>query len=78
MTAVSAINVRSPFSGELVGTAPVAVEAFRAEPDWPLAVSLREIDDRGKVAGAVVPGLDAYRADLHSVVAARVVAGARA
>ena len=51
---------------------PEEVEAFQAEPDWRLAVSLREIDDRGKVPGAVVPGLDAYRADLHEVVAARL------
>jgi len=51
------------------------VEAFRTEPDWPLAVSLREIDDRGKVPGAVVPGLDAYRTDLHAVVAARLAGG---
>jgi len=51
------------------------VDAFRSEPDWPLALSLREIDDRGKVPGAVVPGLDAYRADLRSVVAARLARG---
>ena len=48
------------------------VDAFRSDPDWPLAVSLREIDDRGKVPGAVVPGVDAYREDLRAVVAARL------
>ena len=49
------------------------VERFRAEPDWEEAVALRLIDDRGKVAGAQVPGLASYRALL-----ARVVAAARA
>jgi predicted HD phosphohydrolase len=48
------------------------LEAFRANPDWRLAVALREIDDRGKVPGAVVPGLDAYRLELSGVVAARL------
>ena len=46
------------------------VDAFRANPDWRLAVSLREIDDRGKVPGAVVPGLDSYRSELSHVAAA--------
>jgi predicted HD phosphohydrolase len=48
------------------------LEAFRANSDWRLAVALREIDDRGKVPGAVVPGLDAYRLELSGVVAARL------
>jgi len=48
------------------------VEAFRANPDWRLAVTLREIDDRSKVPGAVVPDLDAYRPALRDVVAARL------
>jgi predicted HD phosphohydrolase len=48
------------------------IDAFRANPDWLLAVALREIDDRGKVPGADVPGLDAYRPDLREVVAARM------
>jgi predicted HD phosphohydrolase len=48
---------------------PAEVEAFRANPDWGLAVALREIDDRGKVPGAVVPGLDAYRDELRTAVA---------
>jgi predicted HD phosphohydrolase len=48
------------------------IEAFRANPDWRLAVTLREIDDRSKVPGAVVPDLDAYRPALHDVVAARL------
>jgi predicted HD phosphohydrolase len=42
---------------------------FRAHPDWRLAVQLREYDDRGKVPGAAVPGVDAYRTDLIQVVA---------
>ena len=53
------------------------VESFRALPDWGLAVALRQIDDRGKVPGAVVPDLDAYRADLRDVVAARLTPGPR-
>ena len=48
------------------------IEAFRANPDWPLAVRLREIDDAGKVPGAVVPDLECYRDDLLGVVAARL------
>jgi predicted HD phosphohydrolase len=48
------------------------IDAFRGNPDWRLAVALREIDDRGKVPGAEVPGLDAYRPDLRVVVAARI------
>ncbi|MBV9603867.1 MAG: hypothetical protein JO027_02100 [Solirubrobacterales bacterium] len=48
------------------------IEAFKANPDWPLAVALREIDDRGKVPGAVVPGLEAYRPELGEVVEARL------
>lgn len=48
---------------------PREVAAFRANPDWPLALRLREIDDQGKVPGAVVPDLEAYRGDLVQVVA---------
>ena len=44
------------------------VEAFRSHPDWQLAVALRDLDDRGKVPGAVVPGLGEYRAALTEVV----------
>jgi predicted HD phosphohydrolase len=44
------------------------VTAFRSNPDWQLAVALRDLDDRGKVPGAVVPGLDEYRTDLIEVV----------
>jgi hypothetical protein len=47
------------------------VAAFRAHTDWRLAVKLREIDDRGKVPGAVVPPLDAYAGDVLEVIAAR-------
>jgi hypothetical protein len=28
---------------------PAEVETFRAQPDWQLALELREIDDQGKV-----------------------------
>ena len=45
------------------------IAAFRAHPDWRLALQLREIDDRGKVPGADVPELDDYREDLRMVVA---------
>ena len=45
------------------------VAAFEANPDWRLAVRLRDLDDRGKVPGAVVPELDEYRADLIGVAA---------
>ncbi len=47
------------------------VAAFRAHPDWQLALKLREIDDQGKVPGADVPGLEAYRPELAQVVSAR-------
>jgi predicted HD phosphohydrolase len=43
------------------------VREFEAHPDYGLAVRLREIDDRGKLPGLVVPGLDSYRADLAAV-----------
>jgi predicted HD phosphohydrolase len=46
------------------------VARFEANPDWRLAVALRDIDDRGKVPGADVPDLEDYRADLTAVVAA--------
>jgi predicted HD phosphohydrolase len=51
---------------------PAELEAFRANPDWRLAVRLRKIDDEGKVPGALVPSLDAYRQDLVGVVSARL------
>jgi predicted HD phosphohydrolase len=47
------------------------VAAFRSHPDWRLALRLREIDDQGKVPGAEVPGLEAYRPELAQVVSAR-------
>jgi predicted HD phosphohydrolase len=53
---------------------PDEVEAFRSHPDWRLALTLREIDDRGKVPGAEVPGLEDYRAELSEVVTARLAA----
>ena len=46
------------------------IEEFRTHPDWELAVSLRRIDDRGKVVGLEVPDLDAYRETLGRVVRA--------
>jgi predicted HD phosphohydrolase len=48
------------------------VEEFRAQPDWQLALKLREIDDRGKVPGAEVPGLEDYREELLQVVSAQL------
>jgi len=47
------------------------ISAFRSHPDWRLALRLREIDDRGKVPGARVPELEAYRPELEAVVVAR-------
>ena len=48
------------------------VSAFRTQPDWRLAVKLREIDDQGKVPGAEVPGLEDYRGELTQVVSAQL------
>ena len=52
------------------------IEGFRRNQDWERAVSLRRIDDRGKVAGLEVPGLEAYRDKLLSVVGAQAAAQA--
>jgi predicted HD phosphohydrolase len=49
---------------------PDEVRAFQAQPDWRLAVRLREIDDLGKVPGAAVPGIDHYRPLLARVTEA--------
>ncbi|MGD0385802.1 MAG: HD domain-containing protein [Solirubrobacteraceae bacterium] len=46
------------------------VEDFRRQPGWEQAVELRRIDDRGKVVGLEVPGLDAYRDAMLRVVRA--------
>jgi predicted HD phosphohydrolase len=46
------------------------IAAFRANPDWQEAVSLRVIDDLGKVENLQVPGVDSYREELATVVAA--------
>ena len=59
--------------GGPMSSAEVAV--FRANPDWPLALRLREIDDQGKVPGAEVPDLEAYRDDLLQVVAGQRASG---
>jgi predicted HD phosphohydrolase len=48
------------------------VSAFRAQPDWRLALKLREIDDQGKVPGAEVPGLEDYREELSDVVSVQL------
>jgi predicted HD phosphohydrolase len=54
------------------------VAAFRAQPDWRLALKLREIDDRGKVPGAQVPGLEDYRQELSQMVSAQLARAGRA
>ncbi|MHB1570155.1 MAG: HD domain-containing protein [Solirubrobacteraceae bacterium] len=46
------------------------VASFRRQPGWELAVALRRIDDRGKVLGLDVPGIESYRSRLARVVAA--------
>ena len=47
------------------------IAAFTRHRDWRLAVRLREIDDEGKVPGAIVPGLAAYREDLAAAARLR-------
>ncbi len=72
LTAVSARTLRAqggPMSAD-------EVDSFRSHPDWRLAVTLREIDDRGKVPGVEVPGLEAYRVDLTAVVGASATSAA--
>ncbi len=49
---------------------PAEVAEFELNPDWREAVSLRLIDDQGKVPGLEVPGLEQYRELLSGVVAA--------
>jgi gamma-butyrobetaine dioxygenase len=46
------------------------IESFRARPDCVAAVALRRIDDRGKILGLEVPGLESYRDRLLAVVRA--------
>ena len=46
------------------------VAQFRSNPDWEQAVELRLIDDRAKVPGLEVSGIDSYRTELALVVAA--------
>lgn len=48
------------------------VTAFRSQPDWRLALKLREIDDQGKLPGAEVAGLEDYREELSQVVSAKL------
>jgi predicted HD phosphohydrolase len=54
------------------------VERFREHADWREAVALRLIDDRGKELGLEVPGLEAYRCVLRTVVAATGAGAGRA
>lgn len=65
LTEVSARTLKA--QGGPMNAAEIA--AFRAHPDWRLALQLREVDDLGKVPGACVPKLDDYRKDLCDVVA---------
>jgi predicted HD phosphohydrolase len=51
------------------------INTFRANPDWRLALQLREIDDRGKVPGAAVSPLEDYRDDIAGSVAERLATG---
>jgi predicted HD phosphohydrolase len=46
--------------------------AFRSHPDWRLALALRELDDRAKVPGALVPPLSDYSGDLRTLIARRL------
>lgn len=46
------------------------VAAFEHDPDWRAMVSLRRADERAKVPGAVVPGLDHWIPALYRVAAA--------
>jgi gamma-butyrobetaine dioxygenase len=48
------------------------VEEFKRHPDWELAVAVRRFDDLGKDPEHVVPGVDAYRADLTAAVERRL------
>ena len=50
-------------------------ESFCRTPDWEQAVSLRRIDDRGKVVGLRVPELQSYRDRLLRVVGAAGAVG---
>ena len=64
LTEVSARTLRAQ-GGPMTAS---EAEAFRAHPDWRLALELRQIDDLGKVPGARVPELDDYEDDLRHVV----------
>jgi predicted HD phosphohydrolase len=55
---------------------PDEVDGFRRSPDWEQAVHLRRIDDRGKIVGLQVPGLESYREKLLRVVEAAGAGGA--
>jgi len=46
------------------------VQAFERHPDWREALSLRLIDDLGKVPGLEVPAIESYRPELTQVVGA--------
>jgi predicted HD phosphohydrolase len=51
---------------------PAEVANFESDPDHRLAVQLRRFDDRAKVLGLAVEGLDAYRETLLVVAARRL------
>jgi predicted HD phosphohydrolase len=55
---------------------PDEIERFRGSPDWEHAVELRRIDDRGKIVGLQVPGLESYREKLLRAVEAAGAGGA--
>jgi len=66
---LSAVSLRTLESqGGAMGDREVA--RFRQRDEWELAVSLRLIDDRGKVVGLQVPGIETHRERLARVVAA--------
>jgi len=65
--ALSAVSARTLRAQGGPMSAP-EIERFRRHPDWERAVALRRIDDRGKVPGLEVPGLEAYREALRRVV----------
>jgi gamma-butyrobetaine dioxygenase len=50
------------------GMSEQEVEAFRRRPAWREALELRRIDDRAKIVGLAVPGLERYRGRLERVV----------
>jgi len=68
LTEVSARTLKAQ-GGPMI---PAEIDAFRAHPDWRLALELREIDDQAKVPGARVPELAEYEVVLFHVVSDHV------